>query len=236
MFPATAEEFRNKFQTNLENCLWEPHPSYSVFTQYDGEWYLDRKEAFIEKYRNFFALAQTILPDRMIELGVCAGSSADAYLSGSPRSHYTGIDTFGEPFSPNDDSPWKTLRRDENSIWKPRDIAQRLLTERGFKNFELITANLRHLSTLPHQADLVIVDAAHDFENQYADLKLALTAQPVFIFVDDADDEAEVKPAIAKFQSEDVANNVDYTVKLDYTGGGLIIRLRNQSAKRRSTN
>jgi hypothetical protein len=49
---------------------------------------------------------------------------------------------------------------------------------------------------LPEHAELVVVDAAHDFDNEYADLQLALTADPEFIFVDDANAEHEAKPQL----------------------------------------
>lgn len=82
------------------------------------------------------------------------------------------------------------------------------------------------LDKLPHQADFVVVDAAHDFDNEYADLKLALTANPKFIFVDDADDPNQALPAIKKFLSEDLADRVDYAISLNYIGGGLLIKLK----------
>jgi predicted O-methyltransferase YrrM len=223
----SLQEFERRFSENLRNCEWEPHPLYSVFTQFDKEYYLQQREAFLHKYQCFYAVSKTISPERMIELGVCAGAGADAYLSATPQAEYTGIDTFGEPFSADDDSPWKVLRVYETSIWKPYDIAQRLMEERGFKRYRLITANLRHMEKLPHTADLVIVDAAHDFENEYADLRLALSAQPDFIFVDDAEDEAQAKHAIEKFLNEDLKERVEYTLPIDYIGGGLIIKLKN---------
>jgi predicted O-methyltransferase YrrM len=222
----SLQEFERRFLENLRNCQWEPHTLYSVFTQFDKEYYLQQREAFLHKYRCFYAVSKTVSPERMIELGVCAGAGADAYLSATPQAEYTGIDTFGEPFSADDDSPWKVLRVDENSLWKPYDIARRLLEERGFKRYRLITANLRHMDKLPHTADLVIVDAAHDFENEYADLRLALSAQPDFIFVDDAEDEAQAKPAIEKFLNEDLKERVEYTLPIHYIGGGLIIKLK----------
>lgn len=222
----SCQEFRQRFSENLRACRWEPHPLYSVFTQYDGEYYLQRKDEFLHKYRCFYAVSKTISPTKIIELGVCAGSSADAYLSATPQAKYTGIDTFGEPFSPDDNSPWKILRKDETSIWKPHDIAQRLLEERGFKHYNLITANLRHLNQLPHPADLVVVDAAHDFDNEYTDLQLALSAHPTFIFIDDSKDERQAKPAIEKFLNEDLRDRVDYTLAIDYINGGLLIKLK----------
>jgi len=153
----SQEQFESAFAQNLTNCSWAPHPGYSVFTQFDAEYYLSRREAFLEKYRSFYAVSKTISPGAIIELGVGAGAGADAYLSACPDASYTGIDTFGEPWPANDQSPWNVLRKDDDSPWKPYDIATRLLEDRGFKKFQLITANLRHLERLPHTADLVVV-------------------------------------------------------------------------------
>ena len=82
------------------------------------------------------------------------------------------------------------------------------------------------MDRLPHAADLVVVDAAHDFNNEYADLRLALTARPAFIFVDDADDKAQALPAIEKFLREDLEGRVEYTLPIDYIGGGLVIKVK----------
>lgn len=209
------EDFRSRFAENLSACRWEPHPLYSVFTQYDKEYYLKRRDEFLHKYRSFYAVSETVSPGSIIELGVSAGSGADAYLSAAPNARYTGIDTFGESAPAAD-----------GSTWKPYDIARRLLGERGFKSFELLRADLRHLDRLPHAAELVVVDAAHDFDNEYADLQLALTARPTFIFVDDADDKAQALPAIEKFLREDLEGRVEYTLPIDYIGGGLVIKLK----------
>jgi hypothetical protein len=73
----------------------------------------------------------------------------------------------------------------------------------------------------------VVVDAAHDFDNAYADLKLALTARPTFVFVDDADDENGAKPAIDQFLLQYSNSLVDYTLHINYIGGGLVIKLKN---------
>ncbi|MBD0370480.1 MAG: hypothetical protein ICV60_06560 [Pyrinomonadaceae bacterium] len=214
-FRYSEEDFRQVFQQNLETCTWEPHTLYSVFTQYDQEYYLAQREAFLHKYRCFYAVAKTILPRKLIELGTCAGSSADAYLSGAPEAAYIGLDVFGE-----------NVRHDDQSPWKPYEIAKQLFKARGYKNCKLLRADLRTLERLPSKADMVVVDAAHDFENEYADLKLALTADPAFIFVDDAADELQAKPAIEKFLAEDLKERVDYRISIDYMGGGLVIRLK----------
>ena len=207
-------EFKRELLQNLETCSWSPHPLYSVFTQYDQEFYLAHEAAFLYKYRCFYAVAKTIAPQSIIELGACAGSSADAYLSGAPEADYVGLDVFGVNF-----------RHDNKAEWDPYEIAEELFEARGFKNWKLIRVDLRLLQQLPNHADLVVVDAAHDFDNEYADLQLALSAEPKFIFVDDADDVNGAQPAIERFLTQDLKDRVAYTVPLDYIGGGLVIKL-----------
>ena len=212
--PKSPEEFEQAFLTNLTTCPWGPHPLFSVFTQYDQEYYLAQAEPFLHKYKCFYAVSKTIAPKKIIELGACAGASADAYLSAAPEAEYLGIDVFGV-----------NTRHDDQSRWDPYQIARQLFESRGFRNCQLLKTDLRQLSSLPRQADFVVVDAAHDFDNAYGDLKLALTAKPEFIFVDDSDDENGAKPAIDKFLQEDMNGLVDYTVHIDYIGGGLVIKL-----------
>ena len=216
MSPERAQDFESAFQKNLAECRWKPHPLYNVFTQYDQEWYLAQEEAFQHKYRCFYAVSMTIAPKSIIELGTCAGASADAYLCAAPQASYIGLDVFGVNF-----------RKDNNLEWDPYKIAEDLFVAREFRNWELVRVNLRLLHELPSRADFVVVDAAHDFDNEYADLKLALTAEPSFIFVDDSDDENGAKPAIEKFLAEDLRGRVAYTVGIDYVGGGLVIKLAN---------
>lgn len=214
--PKSREQFEQIFLTNVRTCGWEPHPLFSVFTQYDQEYYLNRAEDFLYKYKCFYSVSRTISPKKIIELGTCAGASADAYLSAAPEAEYLGIDNFGV-----------NTRRDDHSPWDPYEIAQRLFESRGFKNYQLLKTDLRELFSLPSRADFVVVDAAHDFDNAYADLKLALTARPTFVFVDDCDDENAAKPAIDKFLLEHMNSLIDYTVHISYTGGGLVIKLKN---------
>ena len=214
--PNSREEFEQVFLTNVTNCEWQPHPLFSVFTQYDQEYYLNRAQDFLCKYKCFYSVSRTISPKKIIEMGTCAGASADAYLSAAPEAEYIGIDVFGV-----------NTRHDDHSPWDPYEIARRLFESRGFKNYQLLKTDLRKLSSLPSQADFVVVDAAHDFENAYADLKLALTARPTFVFVDDCDDENAAKPAIDKFLLEYMNTLIDYTVHISYIGGGLVIKLKN---------
>jgi glycosyltransferase involved in cell wall biosynthesis len=208
----TREQFERKFAANLRSCTWREHPRYSSFTQYDRDYYLARRDAFIHKYKCFYALSRTISPRSIIELGTGGGAGTDAYLSASPAAQYTGIDVFMPGYY------------QDGALWDPYEITKLLLTDRGFPSWKLLKADLRKLETLPSQAEMVVVDAAHDAENEYADLKLALTAEPTFIFVDDT--EAEAKPAIEKFLREDLDGRVEYTVPIEYVGGGLVIKLR----------
>ncbi|MEP0857779.1 hypothetical protein [Trichocoleus sp. DQ-U1] len=211
--PTSSEIFLNRFYENYFICDWLPNSKYSVFTQYDQEYYLKQEEAFKHKYRCFFAVSKTILPEKILEIGTHAGSSADAYISASPSASYIGLDMFG-----------KGIRHDNGLPWQPYEVAKQLFQERGFNKYELIKVNLRTLVHLPSFSDFVVVDAAHDFENQYADLKLALTARPEFIFVDDVEGD-EVRLAVEKFLNEDLKGRVEYTVKINYIGGGLVIKL-----------
>ena len=209
-----AVAFMMRFRRELAGCTWEPHARYSVFTQYDQDYYLAQKAEFLHKYRCFWAVARTIAPKSIIELGVYAGSGADAYLSGASGATYLGIDIF---FTPK--------RKDDGRVEDSYEVAQALFRDRGYRDCTLLRANLRTLDALPRKADLVVVDAAHDFDNAYADLKLALSAQPEYLFVDDAADRNQAAPAIDKFLRDDVAGRVRYTVPIDYIGGGLVIRL-----------
>ncbi len=213
--PPTEELFREQFEANLRECTWKPHPRYNVFTQYDQEWYLAQQEAFMDKYLCFYAVSKTISPRKIIELGACAGASGDPYLSAAPDADYLGLDVFGVNF-----------RNDDGTAWDPYAIAEELFHDRGFEKWKFIRVDLRTLDKLPARSDFVVVDAAHDFDNEYADLQLAMTADPEFIFVDDADDETAAKPAIEKFLNEDLKGKVAYTFVVNYVGGGLVIKLQ----------
>lgn len=218
--PKSREEFERVFLTNATTCQWEPHPLYSVFTQYDQQYYLDQAQAFLCKYRCFYAISKTTSPKKIIELGTLAGSSGDAYLSAAPEAEYVGIDKFQG-----------NTRHDDHTPWDPYQIALQLFESRGFRRYQLLKTDLRTLSALPCRADFVIVDAGSDFDSTYADLQLAMTAHPTFLLVDDADDVIAIKPAIDEFLSHDVNGLVDYTVPIAYTGGGLVIKLKNPAGQ-----
>lgn len=210
---AAGQDFERRFLRNLRECAWTPHPLYSVFTQYDQGFYLANEAGFQHKYRCFYAVSKTIAPRSIIELGMAAGSSADAYLSAAPDAQYAGYDMFGP-----------ATHQVHGTRWDPYEIAGQLFASRGFRHCERHRADLRKLTSLPH-ADMLVVDAAHDFTNEYADLLLALTASPRFIFVDDAEGE-EAIAAIAKFLTDNLRDQLDYQVPITYPGGGLVLKLK----------
>ena len=211
-----AGRFLKRFQENLAACPWEPHPEYSVFTQFDESVYLARREEFVHKYKCFWAVSKTIGPRSIIEIGPHAGSSADAYLSASPHAEYLGVDKFCQ------DQVIHHERTGER--WLPIPRLHALFALRGFRNYELLEVNLRDLKELPRSAEMVVVDAAHDPVNEAEDLKLAMTADPEWLFIDDAAPDAEAWPAIRDFLEEQ-RGRIQWTCPVDYIGGGLVVRL-----------
>lgn len=211
-------QFLHRFDECLRACNWEPHPKYSVFTQYDQSFYLSNREGFTHKYRCFYAVSRAIAPRRIIELGTHAGSSADAYLSATPTAEYIGFDQFEE-------GERTGVVHEVNGVpWRPREIAEKLFEDRGFTRYQLIKADLRAITKLPFTADFVVVDAAHDFRNEYEDLKLALTAGPRYIWVDDYG--GAVIEAVDEFLRNDLNSRVGFTRHIQYVhGGGLIIKV-----------
>ena len=213
-------QFQRSFANNLKQCPWKPHPQYSVFTQFDQSFYLENRLAFRHKYRCFFAVSKTIAPKRIIELGTHAGSSADAYISASPDAEYIGLDQFEEGVLSG------SIHERTGEPWRPMEVARKLFESRGFKKYELRKADLRSLDKLPALADMVVVDAAHDFDNTYADLLLALTGEPTYIFVDDAEHPTGTMPALEKFIAEEIKDRIDFFCGIGYYGGGLVIKLK----------
>lgn len=111
-------------------------------------------------------------------------------MSAAPHAEYIGFDQF------EDGALHGVVHKVTGILWQPRQIARQLFEARRFKNYTLIKTDLRSMEKLPFLSDFVVVDAAHDFDNQYTDLKLALTAKPSIIFVDDSDDRNGAMPGM----------------------------------------
>ena len=202
-------EFVTEFDLKLKKIQYEVHPKYSVFTQYDKQFYLSRKEKFIHKYKCFSTITSILKPNHIIELGTCAASAAHAYLYDSRNSFYTGYDVFGSPLDEN------------NNAWNSYEIAFNLLNEMCV-DFKLYKENLRNVKELS-KADFVVVDADHSFDNAYKDCLLSLTADPQYIFIDDYSN--HVVDAVKTFQELN-KSIIDWTHIIKYVGNGYLIKFK----------
>jgi cephalosporin hydroxylase len=212
----TRHQFRDRVVRHLERCYWVPHPDYSVFTQFDGERYLQQKDEFLHKYRCLHAVARVLQPRRIIELGAHAGSSADAFLAAAPEADYLGFDVFSVGRYDDTGEPWY-----------PDQVARRLFAARGYPHTRLVRADLRSLQRLPEQADFVMVDADHSYESALGDLELARTAAPDFIVVDDV--VGDVQRAIEAFTFSH-RSEVAWSAQIDYLHHGVVICCRPRPA------
>jgi len=167
-----------KIQAEADLSDWMPEIKYSVFNQPDKDFYYSKESCFLRKYKVFRAITKVLNPASIIELGTCAGSAADAYLSGVQyKSFYTGYDSWpmAAPFYE------KGIKKD----WDRHSLCESLFADRNFKEYKLIKKDLRLLRKI-EKAEFVAVDALHDYRNCYQDLNLALTARPKHILVDDS--------------------------------------------------
>lgn len=205
----SRSEFSRQFNSTLTASEYVVHPKYSVFTQYDGKRYYEpMRLEFERKYRCFAAVTAVLQPDHIVELGTHAASGAHAYLYGAPNAKYSGYDLFGQG-----------TREDTKKPWLPYDISLELLSEIG-ADFKLYKRDLRDVKQLP-VADFVAVDAAHDFQNEYQDMKLALTAKPQYVWVDDRKG-AEVTEAIQQWVDE---VQPEWVYEVEYCDGGWLAKL-----------
>ncbi len=201
-----ANEFREQFKIALASCDYNLDNPYSVFTQYDADYYLTQRTAFEYKYKCLWAIAKVLQPKKIIELGCFAGAAAHAYLHASPESVYVGYDRF--PICKFPDG------RLFPSI-------SRFLGATCLKRARPIIGDLRKLASIHPPSELVVIDAAHDFANVAADLALALTARPSYILADDYVD--DVRKVMDAFLSD---TRVEWSIDFNYTGGGILVALK----------
>lgn len=202
----TQQEFNDRFSAAIHACPYVQHPIYNVFNTFNsGRYYWDREAEFIYKYKVFYTIAKVLEPNHMVELGVCAGSSGHAYMSGAPTASFTGYDIFGTH---------------DETVWNPLGLAHKALAAVS-PNFKLIKANFRDLTSLP-KADLVIVDGEHDYHNCYQDLLLAFTADPEYIWVDDYSGNA-VATAVG---DAGLVKCYEWWQRIHYCDAGMIIKMR----------
>lgn len=199
---------KDKIENEIRTCDWLPHDIYSVFTQYDKSFYLSRKNEFMRKYKTFYAITKILQPKSIIELGCCAGSSGDAFLSAVPNAYYLGVDIFGKGTG------------EDGQLWDSLEIIRKLFKERKYKNVNFLKEDLRKIVRLPVRSEFVFVDALHDEKNAYQDMLLALTAYPKWIFIDDTVGGSGVA---AKNFAIDHKEKILEIINFDYVGEGRLL-------------
>tara|TARA_S200002703_G_scaffold141462_1_gene133358 strand:+ start:501 stop:1133 length:633 start_codon:yes stop_codon:yes gene_type:complete len=205
-----------KIQQEADLSDWMPEIKYSVFAQPDKEFYYEHEQGFIRKYKVFRAISKILKPKKIIELGTCAGSSADAYLDAvNWKVFYHGYDLW--------DTPAPYTENGELKKWDTFAICKDLFAARKYTNYKLNKTDTRDLRLLP-SSDFVAVDAAHDYRNAYQDLILAYTARPKYMLVDDTVG-YEVRQAVEDWThvNADKVESVDY---IEHINGACIITLK----------
>ncbi len=126
----------------------------------------DRFDEWVDYYRLKWAIAKTLQPDRILEIGVRYGYAARAFLDATPTAHYVGLDadlpTFGGQPGALD--------------WARQSL----------QNFavELLKENTQRLTRLPGpNYDLIHIDGQQDGDGTFHDLNLALN-QGRYLLVD----------------------------------------------------
>lgn len=143
-----------------------------------------RVTPFVGVYHALWRTVARLQPGWIVEIGCRAGYSSWTMLEACPKASVYAIDA----------------NLDEHGGFVGAEVhARRLLAGR---NWCLRIADSHALTGVP-AADLVYVDGDHTEAGCYQDLRLALTARPKWILVDDvANCAATVKPACDRFVRE----------------------------------
>jgi SAM-dependent methyltransferase len=162
---------------------------------------------WVDYYRLKRAIASVLEPTSILEIGVRYGYSAMAFLDGSPKASYLGIDLDVNTFGGT-----------KGALAWARQIT------RGF-SAEFIVADTQQMAQLPGGSyDLIHVDGQQDGDGTFHDLKLAL-AQARYILLDgyfwSRDNLLAATSFLDKFR-----DMIDYTVLVPGYAGELLIRVR----------
>lgn len=206
----------NKISSVAEQDDWIPEEEFSVFNQWDKEYYCSQREEFTHKYRVFKAISSVLQPRSIVELGTHGGSSADAYLSGVDyNATYTGYDSFG------------TAHDKDGNPWEPADRCKLLFQARKFDRYNLVQCDLRN-ETKVASGDLAIVDAGHDYRNCYQDIMLCYRSGARYIHVDDYPGyQNEVQLAVEDFV-KNYSNRVSGFDYIHTMSGSALIKISNE--------
>ena len=81
------KELCQKISSVAEQDNWIPEEEYSVFNQWDKEYYRSQREEFTHKYRVFKAISSVLQPGSITELGTHGGSGADHLEDSEPNTN-----------------------------------------------------------------------------------------------------------------------------------------------------
>jgi 2-polyprenyl-3-methyl-5-hydroxy-6-metoxy-1,4-benzoquinol methylase len=124
-------------------------------------------DEWVDYYRMKLAIARTIKPSTILEIGVRYGYSARAFLEGSPHARFVGIDA---------DTP--TFGGQSGAVdWAEQSLASQF-------DVSIVKVNSQDLNRFPGEVfDLIHVDGQQDGDGTFHDLDLALL-QARYILVD----------------------------------------------------
>lgn len=166
-------ELRHWLWTATQDRLhWTPQPRDLAWSALSWRLLKEDLENFawcpaeeIAAYKARFDLAADLMPKSICEIGVRAGYSAHAFLSGAPGASYQGYDIDGDT---------------HGGVKGAVDHARQLLPQA-----QIDIADSQAMQSFPREFDLVHVDGDHTYSGCKHDLELALTANPRAIVVDD---------------------------------------------------
>lgn len=150
-----------------------------ILTDLDGP----RLWHWLTIYPALWRVVRELAPKRIVEIGTRAGYSAWTMLRACPDAHVIGFD------------------KDSDEHGGFRGAFGHALKINGGPGFELRIADSHTLEKLP-TAEVVYVDGDHSESGALADLRLALTASPKAIILDDVTNLEDVRRAGDAFAAE----------------------------------
>lgn len=142
-----------------------------------------------ESYKIKHHIAKAINPKIIIEVGVRYGYSAHAFLSACPSARYIGIDA---------DTPYFSGMAGSTCDWAFTMLRK---TITSFPFLELIRVNTQEVDVSPMvpAADLIHIDAAHDYKGATKDLETLWPKCNQAMLVDDYVGTGSVHDAVDLF-------------------------------------
>jgi hypothetical protein len=155
------------------------------------------------------AVAEAIVPARIIEIGMGLGISAAAFLDACPEAIYLGIDN---------DHDYK----EHVFPVRPTVFVRELLASQG-RHFDFLASDSQHMTELP-RVDLVHIDGCHDYFATIHDVLLAWDSGAPWILIDDCRD-STVAAAVLWVVHQKRPGSFEWAYFEDtYTGSILISR------------